>query len=596
MTAEIAFVLALMAVAVTLFSLERMPVDVVGLGLLLALVLAGVLDPATALQGFANEAVVAIAALLVIGAALRASGVIDRLGAWAERQASRGARDPRGSSAMGVMVSLIAAVSAFLSNTMATATFLPLGIGLARARRIPPSRVLMPLAFASILGGSITLVGTSTNLIVSGLLPEHGEEPFRFFELAPVAVPIALAGIVYLVVVAPRLLPDRTEPGAADEAVLPEYLTEVEVKAGSPLAGRSVADSRLGRDFDLTLLRVVRGAGRGAELVRPSPQDVLFEGDRLLVEGRLETLVALETSRGLAIVTSGAEGALAAPGEKLIEVVVLPRSNLLGRTLREVDFRNRYDASVLAINRHSERLVAQLGDLPIGVGDVLLVQGDPPALARFLALPGLLVLSDRETRSLERRRAWVAPAVFVAAVLLAATGVLAVSIAMLLGCLVLIGTGQLRPREAYEAIDWSLIVLIASMIGYGHAMESSGAAAYLAGLVSSWSGELGPIALLGAFYLLTVALTQPMSNQAAALVVLPIALEVAVAAGLGVRAMAVTVALAASSSFLTPLEPSCLLVYAPGRYRFFDFTRVGAGLTLIALVITLLLVPRLWPL
>ncbi|HVS66671.1 MAG TPA: SLC13 family permease [Thermoanaerobaculia bacterium] len=591
MTAEIAFVLALMLVAVVLFSLERMPVDVVALGLLISLMVAGVIDAQTALQGFGNQAVVAIAALLVIGAALRASGVIDRLGAWTERHASRRPLDARGSGAMGVMVSLVASVSAFLSNTMATATFLPLGIGLARSRGISPSRVLMPLAFASILGGSITLVGTSTNLIVSGILPEHGEPPFRFFELAPVGVPIAVAGIAYLVLIAPRLLPDRAEPGTGEIAVSPEYLTEVEVIAGSPLAGSTVADSRFGRDFDLTLLRVVRGA----ELVRPGPQDVLREGDRLLVEGRLETLVALETSRRVAIVRKGAQGALAAPGEKLIEVVVLPRSNLIGRTLREIDFRNRYDASVLAINRHSERLVAQLGDLPIGIGDVLVVQGDAPALARFLALPGLLVLSDREARSLERGSSWVAPGVFVGAVLLAATGVLAVSTAMLLGCLVIVATGQLRAREAYEAIDWSLIVLIASMIGYGRAMETSGAASYLAELVAGWSSGLGPVGLLGAFYLLTVALTQPMSNQAAALVVLPIALQVAVEAGIGTRAMAVTVALAASSSFLTPLEPSCLLVYAPGRYRFLDFTRVGAGLTLIALLLTLLLVPKIWP-
>jgi di/tricarboxylate transporter len=404
-------------------------------------------------------------------------------------------------------------------------------------------------------------------------------------------LPIAVIGICYLVLVAPLLLPDRVQPDGGENVALQEYLTEVEVRAGSPLAGTTVAGSRFGHDFDLTLLRVVRGG----ELARPGPEDVLREGDRLLVEGRLETLVSLEASQGLAIVRKGAEGALAAPGEKLIEVVVLPRSNLIGRTLREVDFRSRYDTSVLAISRHSERLVAQLGELPIGVGDVLLIQGDPPALARFLALPGLLVLSDRQAPSLARGSSWLAPTVFAVAVALAATGALAVSTAMLLGCLVIVGTGELKPREAYEAVDWSLIVLIASMIGYGRAMETSGAAAYLAEHVASLCAGFGPVALLGAFYVLTVVLTQPMSNQAAALVVLPIALEVAVEAGVGTRAMAITVALAASSSFLTPLEPSCLLVYAPGRYRFLDFTRVGAGLTLIAMVVTLLLVPRLWP-
>ncbi|HVS14834.1 MAG TPA: SLC13 family permease [Thermoanaerobaculia bacterium] len=592
MTADIAFVLALMVVAVVLFSLERMPVDVVALGLLVSLVVGGVLDARSALAGFANEAVVAIAGLLVLGAALRTSGAIDRIAAWAARRATGG---PRGAVAMLVLV--VTSVSSFLSNTTATATFLPLGIGIARAHRISPSRVLMPLAFASILGGTVTLVGTSTNLIVSGMLPGWDQPPLRMFELAPVAVPIAVAGVAYLVWIAPRLLPDRAEVDLGRSYALPEYLAEVEVLAGSPLAGVTVADSRLGRDFDITLLRIVRGV----QLVRPGPGDTLHEGDRLLVEGRLDTLVELEAAQRLALVRGDAAGAaaggLAAPGEKLIEVVVLPRSNLIGRTLREVDFRNRYDTTVLAINRHAERLVSRLGDLPIGVGDVLLIQGDEPALARFLALPGLLVLSDRAAPpGAGPQRAWLAPAAFAGVVLLAATGVLPLAIAVLLGCLAMVGGGVLSPREAYEAVDWSLVVLIASMIGYGQAMGSSGAAALLAAWLAGWSADFGPLAMLAGFYLLTVILTQPMSNQAAALVVLPVALGVAAEVGIGSRAMAVTVALAASSSFLTPLEPSCLLVYAPGRYRFFDFTRVGAGLTLIAFVLTLLLVPRLWPL
>ncbi len=588
MTFEIGLVLALALIAMALFSLERVPVDVVALGLLVALLVAGVLDPKAALAGFASDAVIVIAGLFVLTAGLKASGIVEWFGTLIERVA----RGRRGRS-HAVLLGMVAAVSAFMNNTTTTATLMPVGIGIARANREPPSRILMPLAFASILGGSITLIGTSTNVIVSGLLPRYHQPPLGLFELAPVALPVAVLGVVYLLIAAPRLLPERADAPLAETYSLLDYLTEVEVGADSPLVGHTVAEEGFGKKWDLQLLRIMR---RG-DALEPTPDEVLEAGDLLLVEGNLDNLLRVGQGQGLAIRRQGGGGTapLAVEGEMLIEAVVLPRSELVGRTLRDASFRQRYGATVIALNRHAEPVVEKIGLIPIGVGDVLLIQGGREATARLQAQPGLLFLRDRPVVRRERR-ALVAPLTFAVAIVLGGSGVLALPTAVLAGCFVLLATRTLSTQEAYRSIDWSILVLIAAMIGYGQAMDTTGAASFIADHLLAVSAGWGPTAVVAAFYLLTVALTQPMSNQAAALVVLPVAVEVALSAGLNPRAMAVTVALAASNSFLTPLEPSCLLVYGPGRYRFLDFPRLGFGLTVLAFVVTVVLVPRVWPL
>lgn len=587
MSAEIVLVLALMGVVLILFSLEKVPVDAVAVGMVLALLATRVLTPAEALAGFGSEVVVVLGGLFVLSAGLRASGALEIFGQRARRLAGR---HPR--RALAVLLMMVAALSAFMNNTTCTAVFLPVALAVARGGGLAPSRVLMPMAFASILGGSLTLVGTSTNVIVGGLLPSYGQAPLGMFELLPAALPVAAAGIVYLLLAAPRLLPEHREEGLEQAYHLGEYLAEVEVLRRSPLVGRRLEEVGLGERWGLNLLALVR---RG-EVRTPSPRARLDEGDVLLVEGTVDTLARLAPGRGLAIRRSGGDPALSGAGLKLVEAVVLPRSELVGRTLKETRFRQRYGAGVVALNRHGEAAVEKLGHIRLRVGDLLLLQGSDRALEQLRARRGLLLLGERATRQPSGRAAGLAAAVFVLVILLGATATLPLAGAVLLGCLLLLATRCLTSAEAYAAVDWRLLVLIAGMIAYGTALTKSGAAALLAEAAAALGAGLGPLALLAAFYGLTVALTQPMSNQAAALVVLPVAMGVAAEAGLNPRAMAVTVALAASSSFLTPLEPSCLLVYGPGRYRFSDYARLGAGLTLIALILTLAVVPRLWPL
>ncbi|REJ83872.1 MAG: SLC13 family permease [Acidobacteria bacterium] len=579
--------LVTLAVASILLCSERVPVDVTALGVLVVLMVGGVLTPADALRGFSSDAVVAIGGIFVLTAGLRSSGALELLGRRLQRAAEQ-----RPERAVSKLLALVAAVSVFINNTTCTAAFLPVAVTLSKRIAMPSSRVLMPLAFASILGGSISVVGTSTNVLTSGLLSERGAAPLAMFELAPVALPIALIGLVYLIALGPRLLPTPDEEDLDEAYELVEYLSEARVTASSPLIGRTVAGAGLGERWGVNVVGVLGGSG---EAKLAAPDDRIQAGDRLLIQGHADRLLELARSSELEI-GSEDETAISARRLQLGEAVVLPRSDLVGRSLVETRFRQRYAANVLAIHRHGESLRDRIGSIPIHVGDVLLVQLDRAANRRLLAQRGLLLVEEVVGGARGRGAAVLAPTLFALALLPVVFGWLPLAASVLLGCLGMVLTRCVTPQEAYAAIEWRLLVLIAGMIALGRGLETTGGAQWLADATLAAAGGLGPLGVLAAFFLLTVALTQPMSNQAAALVVLPVALEVAGAAGIGERAMAVTVAIAASTSFLTPLEPSCLLVYGPGRYRFLDFPRLGTGLTVIAFVATVALVPRFWPL
>jgi di/tricarboxylate transporter len=583
----IALVLGLMAVAFVLLSLEWVPVDVVALGVLVVLLVSGVLTPAEALAGFGNEAIVVLAGLFVLTAGLRQSGAIEEVSHWLGTR--RGGSRRRGA---GLLFGTVAAVSAFVSNTSCTALFLPAGIGLAKRLGTSASRILMPLAFAAILGGTVTAIGTSTNVIVRGLLPQYGEAPLGLFEMAPVALPIVIVGLFYLVATH-RLLPDRRPPGDGDTRDMRDFLSEIEVLAGSWLVGRSLAEADLRRQFGVNVLTVARG-GPAVEARR----DVrLAAGDRLLVSATAENLRRLVRDQGgVRWCTGGGDVPAGSPSgpTRWVEILLLPRSDVVGRSLGESHFRQRHGANILAVSRHGELVGGDLASLKLHIGDVLLAQVDSEARERLREQPGLLLLTDRAGRP-PGRSALLAAAVFVGTLGLAASGVVGLAGSVLLGCLLLVATRCLTPQEAYQAIEWRLLVLIAGMMAYGAAMTKTGAADLLAGQLLELLDGAPPRVILLAFYLLTLLLTQPLSNQAAVLLVLPVAMDAAMTSGVSLRAMAITVALAASSSFLTPLEPSSLLVYAPGGYRFSDFWKLGFGLTLLALALTVGLVPIVWP-
>lgn len=591
LTLPIALVLIIVVIALVLLSLERVPADVVALGVLVVLTVLGLLPPDQAFAGFGSEAVIMILGLLILTAALVRTGVVDWVGRTLVRQT--------GSSTgriLAVVLLIPAILSTVISNTAATAFFLPVVIGLGRKARISLSLLLMPLAFATILASGVTLIATSTNIVVSGLMIRYQMEPLGLFELTPVGIPIAIVGLLYMYFVSPRLIPRRDVPAdALHDLDSNSYLTETIILPGSPLAGKTLAESGLGRDLDLTVVRLIRNKRR---YLAPQADLMLHEGDVLLVEGQRDEILKIKNTAGIDIKADVklSDPSLESDDVRLVEAILLPRSGLIGRTLKGTSFRERFGLQVLAINRHGETIRRKISRTSLRLGDVLLIQGNRANIRTLEEEHLVRVLDTLEEKLPNTQRAPIAVGAFIGSIILAATELVSLPVALLIGVLVVFLTRCITPEEAYREVEWRALILIGSMLALGFALEHTGAAQYLAMMIVRTFGEISPTWLLGGFFILTMLLTQPMSNQAAAVVVVPVAVQTAFGLGLNPRAFTVMIALAASTSFLTPLEPACLIVYGPGRYRFLDFLKVGSLLTVLVFLIAITLVPMLWPL
>ena len=591
MTGQIAIVLSLLVVALILFSLERIPIEVVSILLVMALVITNTLTAGEAFAGFGNDIVITIAGLFILTGGLAKTGVIDLIG----RRLHRTAGDSE-FRIVALIMFAAALCAAVMKNTTTTAMFLPVVLGIAVRRNISPSKLLMPLAFGAILGGTCTLIGTSTNLAVSGALPRYGIQPFTMFELTRVGVVIVAAGMFYMLVVGLRLLPRKTPAESLTEQYhVRQYMTEVIVLDDSPLIDKSLAEARISDELDLTVLGILRGEERR---IAPSPRELIKADDLLLVQGRVEDILKVKGEAGIEIKADFElnDSVLESKETELFEAMVPRGSDFIGRTLKRLDLRKRFGTVVLAIDRHGVDLLSKISRVRLRFGDVLLIQANREQVERLAADSHILLLeeiSERQARPEKRKWALLAFAVFL---FFSLTHLVPLPIAVLIGVMILLASQSVRMSEVYEIIDWRLLILIACMISFGIAMEKTGADQYVAGLIVKYTNQYGPTAVLAGFFVMTVALTQPMSNQAAALVMLPIAVKTAIALGLNPRTFAITVTYAASCSFLTPLEPACVLVYTPGRYRFFDFVKVGAILTIAVFAIVIWLVPRFWPL
>ena len=590
MTFEIALLLGLLAVALVLFCFEWVPVDVVALGLVVTLVWTGLLPASKAFAGFGSETVMMMLGLLILTAALLRTGVMDLVGIAITRNTNNSP-----TSLLLVVIVAVAALSAFISNTAATAFFVPIVIGLAKRAHISPSQLLMPLAFASIVTSSVTLISTSTNLVVNGLMTQFGLPAMGLFELAPVGLPIAAVGLCYIFFVGRRLVPVRSDLQALVEAYgVRDYLAELLISPKSKLVGKTLAESRLGRDLDFTVLRLARDKEK---YFVPNSATVLRANDVVLVEGKTEDILKIKDATGIDIKADAqlSDHQLQNDEVALVEILLLPGSSLIGETLRRYRFRERFGLQVLGIHRREYNIRSRTSQVPLRVGDVLLVQGPRANLARLEGDHSLRVLGAVDDKRPNRKLAAIAVAIFVSSLVLATLQVVSLPVAVLTGAILVFVARCITPEEAYREVDWKAIILIGGMLAVGAAMLETGAAAYLAGLVAGLAKDSSPIWLLGGFFILTVLLTQPLSNQAAAAVILPVAIQTAVHLGLNPRTFAMMIAVAASCSYLTPLEPSCLMVYGPGRYRFIDFLKVGAPLTFLIFVLAIILVPRVWP-
>ena len=593
MTFEIATVLGLLVLAIVLFVREKLRMDLVTLLILAVLGATRILTPAELFAGFGSELLVTLGAIFVLGGALQRVGILELLVDGLLRVARGG---PKRLTAL--LMGSAGVLSAFINNTTVAAIFVAPASSLARRAGISSSKILMPLAFAAIMGGTCTLIGTSTNLAVSGYLARTGMEPIGFFELAPVGLAVMAVGTLFMLTVGRRLLPDVLESSAGEAGDRRSYLVELVVEAGAAVVGARW-DSEV---YGLRLVEIVR---RGEE-IDSACEVAVAAGDTLVLEGAVEELHRLCAAEGLRFKSTARRGRPAeeergVDGQSVAEAIILPGSELCGGTLQEAKFRQRYGLTVLAVNRAGHHIVKDLAHTRLKEGDLLLLFGPAKRMETLRSPVSRLRRLESALGALERPLAkrlqgLLTGVIFGAAILCAVTGLLPVAVSFLGAAVLAILCGCISIEKAYESIDWKLLILVGGMMAFGTAMEKTGAAGLLAeGMVSAFR-PLGVIGVLTGFFVLTILLTQPMSNAAAALVVLPIALSAAEAFDSEPRTFGIAVMLAASISFITPFEPACVLVYGPGRYRFRDFLLVGGLLTVLLSVVILVLIPLVWDL
>jgi di/tricarboxylate transporter len=592
MTNEIALTLTIIVAALALFATDKLRVDLVALLVLLSVGLLRLINPEEIFNGFANPAVITVWAVYIVSGGLFKTGIADAMGRGILRLG--GDREPR---LIATIMVTCGVISAFMNNVGATAMLMPALVGISRRTKIAVSKLLIPLSFSSLLGGKMTLIGTPANILAMGILADRGLPTLGFFEFTPMGVVVLTTGVLYMMLMGRHLLPVREGAEVQrDVSRLREYVTEVRVSPTSPIAGKTLLESGLGRDYDLTVLALER---EGASEPRIRRDTRVQAGDLLTVEGSADDLLAARTTLGLSI---EAERKLSLerlePGDiQLIESTLAPRSGLVGRTLRNVRFRDRYGFTALAIWRHHEAITEKLLDVPLQFGDVLLLQGPRHRIRELQEGPDFLVLEPLEVKDLRRKRAPFAIAALALAIGLVVFADVHISMAMVIAGVLMILTGCLSIEEAHESIDWRTVFLVAGMLPLGMAMEATGTAQYLANTMLDALGDYGPVALLAGTYLLAALITQAMSNAAAMVLIVPIAVDTALGLGANHITFTMAVVIGAATSFLSPVgHKANVLVFGPGGYRFFDYARVGALLTVALLIVSMIFLPLFWPL
>ena len=592
MTPEIITTLAIIGGALILFATDKLRVDIIALLVLLTVALTGLVSPEDVFLGFANPAVITVWAVYIVSGALFKTGVADFMGQIILRLAGNGE-----ARLIAVIMLTCGTMSAFMNNVGATAMLLPAVVAISRKTKVPVSKLLIPLAFSSLMGGNMTLIGTPANILASNILLDNGLESFTLFEFFPTGAVIFAAGILYMVLLGRHLIPARHP--AEDPKVtfrLREYVSEVYVLADSRLAGKTLLESRLGADYDLTIVSIRRD---DESLTTLRSDTAIASGDILVIKGAVEKLVSAQQVLGLQLheeareVTSDLEG----DGTSIIEATLAPRSHIVGRSLEEARFRDRYGFTALAIWRQGEVITQRLRSIPLLFGDALLLQGPRRLVQTLQEGDEFLVLEQVEVSSKRRNKAPIAAGILLLTLALVIFAGFHISIAMVIGSVLMVLTGSLSMDEAYESIDWRTVFLVAGMLPLGTAMETSGTARFLADLTIQLVGDFGPVAILAGVYILAALITQPMSNAAAVVLMVPIAVDIALSIGANYQPLVLATVIGASTSFLTPVgHKANVLVFGPGGYRFFDYTRTGALLTIVLLIVSMIFIPIFWPL
>ncbi len=605
MTWEMIFVIVLLLAAIVSFLAEKIPTDQTAITAFVAILAAGSLPFADKLPSveqmlmvFANPAPMTIAAMFVLSAALDKCGMIKIIAASLEKLAGYGYR-----WFLIILMLCVASISAFINNTPVVMVFMPVVLMLSRSMKVPASKLLIPLSYASIFGGTCTLVGTSTNILASSKLVEAGEAPISMFEIGAVGLPLMIGGVIYLFFFGDKLLPVReTLTSLLSDEERKEFITEAFVQHDSPIVGKSIAESKLVRQQSVRVLEIIRD---DITLAVDDPKKaILLEGDRLVLACRPSGFAHARSIEGINLAPMRGVGleTISAHEGSIVEGVIGPRSTLVGQTLHEINFRQRFRVILIAIHRRGVNLREKMDSLRIEAGDLLLMMGTDPAIDRLRRSDDVLLLDHPPVPSVSMRRKGPAVVAITVSVILAVSlNILPIVAAALIGMVAVFFTGCLQPKEGYDAIEWSILGLIYGMLGMGLAMQTTGTADLIAdGLVSVGSLDivsegLRPYVILAMLYFGTMVMTETLSNNATVVLMAPIALSLGPAVGVDPRPFVIATCIAASASFSTPIGyQTNTYVYGVGGYRFSDFVKIGLPLNLMYFIVSVLLIPQIW--
>ena len=597
MTLEIAIVLGVITLMFILFVGELFPLDVTALSILAVVLVLGYISPEEAISGFANPAVITIALLFVLSHALQKSGILEymviRLNKLTER-----------SRFLGLFVFLIsvALASAFVNNTAIVAIFIPLTIRLAQKYNLSPSKLLMPLSYIAIIGGTLTLVGTSTNLLVNSIYVNTipSSPPLGMFEFAKFGLVMLVIGVAYLLIAVPFLIPSRTVTSSLTKSYhMGGYLTELKVSEESPLVGRTCKERAVNKNYDITVLDILRDGKLISKNIRDT---IIYPEDILFVRGSLENFLRMKEVEKVTMLTDEklTQDELIHDDNTLVECLITNRTDLVGKSLMEINFRRRFGSFILAIRREGEILRKKIAHVVLQAFDTLLIYGPIEKIKELSDSGDFIVLGEIEATLQKHKYWWVSVAVIFGAVILAALGIVPILKGALIGAIFLLVIRVITANEAYQSINWQVIVLIAALIPLGIVIQKSGTAFWIGTVLNDIANAFNPLIrptiMLSLIYLVTIILTETTSNAATAIIMTPIAISAAQQMGLDPRTFVFAVCFAASASFITPIGyQTNLMVYSPGGYKFTDYVRVGLPLAIVLWCMATWLIPILWP-
>ena len=595
MNIDIIIVLSILVLGFILFLLEYFTIDVTALIILSCFFGLGYLTPAEAVSGFSNPAVITIGLLFILSSAIQKTGLLEYLVVTINRllQSSRGL-------GMAVYYFTVSIASSLINNTAIVAIFMPVTIRLAHRYRISPSKMLIPLSYAAILGGTLTLVGTSTNLLVNSIYMNYeGVEPLGMFEFFRYGIIILIIGTIYLLIVAPKLIPSRTVTSSLTKSYhLGGYLTEMRIKKQSPLVGKSCLDRSINHNYDVTVLDIIRDQKHIVNNIR---RTILKEGDILFVRGTLENFVRMKEVEGVTLLTDEklTQAELEQEDNELVECLLTDDSDLVGKSLMSTNFRQVFGAFILAIRREGDIIRKKIAHMQLHAFDTLLVYGPTKKISTLSDRGDFIVLGKVEARLQKDRFWWVSIYVVLISIFLASIGYVPILKGAFISVVILFCLKIITAQESYQSIHWQVIILIAALIPIGIVLQSTGTADWIGNNISRFiylfSNSWQPYVLLATIYFITMILTEISSNVATAIIMVPIAIAVSGQIGLESRPFVFAVAFAASASFITPIGyQTNLMVYGPGGYKFSDYIRVGLPLSLLLFLTAVIILPNIW--